>query len=91
MSASECTVERYEQDRNLLILLLQTNASSEVAVLSSKEMVLLEDSAKIKSPGWSSDHCAKGSGAAVAGDPQTLSVIATYRPKRRILWCPEGL
>ena len=83
MSAGECSVERYEQDRNVFIFRLQTNASSDVAVLSSNEMVRLEDSAKIKSPGRSRDHCPKRSGAAVAGNPQTNSANAAYRPRPR--------
>jgi hypothetical protein len=45
----------------------------------------LSDSAKMKSPGWSSDHCPKRSGAAVAGNPQKNSANAAHRPKRRIL------
>ena len=78
MSARECTVERYEQDRNVFILLIANERDSDVAVLSSNEMVRLEDSAKIKSPGWSSDHCPKRSGAAVAGNPQKNSANAAH-------------
>jgi len=72
VSAGERTVERYKQDRNVFVLLMQTNAISDVAVLSSNEMTRLEDSAKMKF-------------AAVADNPQTLSVTAAYRTERRIL------
>ena len=43
-----------------------------------------EDSAKMKSPGCSSDHRSKRS-SAVAGNPKIHIDNAAYRPKRRIL------
>jgi len=45
----------------------------------------LNDSAKTKSSGCSSDHCAKRSAALAADNPQTHSMTAAYRPKRRML------
>ena len=42
----------------------------------AKKMDRLEDNAKMKSPGCSSDHCSKRSEAAVAGIPKTHSVKA---------------
>jgi hypothetical protein len=89
LAAFEDTIERYKQDRNVFFLLITNKCEFRCCGSIIERNGPLNDSAKMKSPGCSSDHRSKRS-SAVAGNPQTHSANAAYRPKRRILWCPKA-